>query len=524
MVASTNLSGLGMTPKVSDYDPGSTAFAIKTGNYDPAAYESFKKSGLNLSDLNTSDKKSDRTARTLTNRGLGILDAATRNYFDFDNLGGQTIEGQIQGANRGYLKNTVNDSLDIANSFGYTLTPSNIIKNLPWNKEQPQFATWREDAAENKAIQPMKIPSLKDIGSDFSNLYGVDNSLAGYIKAGLGQGTGNYKNISNVVSNIKDITSASGIKNKAKVFQSLSDTDKSNLVNAAGNVVDNSKVFQNLGEQYTGSKTFKPQTQNLLSAVNQTMKESSKDTSGRVDPINKMLKSFNDIEGYGTLSRFLKSSGNKNLSTRANFINAYDPSSPTLKTLSHADRGLVGSIGNLLIGGKMSDIFRANNPYTEEGRGTEFTNVDSADLIANTLVEANTPGSITNKRVNQIRRLVTPGGEVTPGSLIKGTLPRLPMLGGGAVQGGGNNRSNNYRSSGNARTLEDVATAEQPIEELLPLLPQTQLPNLQNVQNQAYNNQMSVYGMNPNYLAQIIQPSYNRPRQNFRSLFNRGYF
>ena len=72
LVSSTNLSGLGMTPKTSSYDPGSTAFALRTGDFDPASYEKFKASqetagGLNIgsSAFGLDSETSDRIGRAL---------------------------------------------------------------------------------------------------------------------------------------------------------------------------------------------------------------------------------------------------------------------------------------------------------------------------------------------------------------------------------------------------------------------------------------------------------------------------
>ena len=48
--------------------------------------------------------------------------------------------------------------------------------------------------------------------------------------------------------------------------------------------------------------------------------------------------------------------------------------------------------------------------------------------------------------------------------------------------------------------------------------------NLASIMQNAYQNQMSLYGMNPNYFANIMQPRFNRPRKRFRQVFNRGYF
>ena len=68
-LATTNLTGLGITPKSTGYDPGSTAYALRTGDYDPASYEKFKASqetagGLNIgNNFGLSAAESDRLGR-----------------------------------------------------------------------------------------------------------------------------------------------------------------------------------------------------------------------------------------------------------------------------------------------------------------------------------------------------------------------------------------------------------------------------------------------------------------------------
>ena len=56
-LATTDVTGLGITPKSTGYDPGATAYALRTGDFDPASYEKFKASqqtagGLNIGGFN----------------------------------------------------------------------------------------------------------------------------------------------------------------------------------------------------------------------------------------------------------------------------------------------------------------------------------------------------------------------------------------------------------------------------------------------------------------------------------------
>lgn len=66
MFASTDLAGTGIKPVASGYDPGATAYALRTGDFDPASYEKFKASqqtagGLNIGGLTA--EQSDRLGR-----------------------------------------------------------------------------------------------------------------------------------------------------------------------------------------------------------------------------------------------------------------------------------------------------------------------------------------------------------------------------------------------------------------------------------------------------------------------------
>ena len=72
MFASTDLTGTGIKPVASSYDPGSTAYALRTGDFDPASYEKFKASqetagGLNIGgNFGLSAEQSDRLGRVFS--------------------------------------------------------------------------------------------------------------------------------------------------------------------------------------------------------------------------------------------------------------------------------------------------------------------------------------------------------------------------------------------------------------------------------------------------------------------------
>ena len=423
------------------------------------------------------------------------------------------------GTATGKTSRVLKDLGDAFNTYKGIFNDASAIKNALTPKQQ--FATFREDAAEqkslNKASTPLSINS-KDVLSDIKSL----------LKSGM-----NYKDVANTLSDTRAV-----VEGGAKAFKNLSRSDQENLVKSAGGIIDNSKVFDSLGVQYTGTaprfstfredpneqaalnnapSAFKTQTQSLLAAANKTLKEASQDTKGRVDPINNLLKNFNKIEGYETGSRFLKQQENPNLTFREKIQAAYDPTSPKADALSFEDRNFLGSAGNLLIGGKLSDVFRANNP-TE--RGTTFTPTDSANLIANTMIAANTPGSLTQQRFNEIGALTGQGTKVTPGTLIRGVNPFRR-----------NNRGNAifptprfFQSGGRATTtpVGQLPQVPNPAQVELPVIPQQQEqqgldPNtLVGIQNQSYQNTFN------NLMAQF-RPRRMGERLGFKT-FNRDYF
>ena len=107
-------------------------------------------------------------------------------------------------------------------------------------------------------------------------------------------------------------------------------------------------------------------------------------------------------------------------------------------------------------------------------------------------------------------------GTPTPGSIIKGVIPRL----------GGNTRTpvGQVRSGASLPSIAEALQQQQqqqPVEELI-LPTNADLPNLQDIQQRAYNRQMRIYGA-PNYMAQFRPTQRVRPLRR-RQFFNRDYF
>ena len=154
-------------------------------------------------------------------------------------------------------------------------------------------------------------------------------------------------------------------------------------------------------------------------------------------------------------------------------------------------------------------------------------NVGGIDDAINLGMQINTnkglEGTVANKRFGELDNLIQKYG---PG---KGQIPTLPSIIkgiGGAVGGGGSGRAMQIQGGNNMTATLPVN--QQVAQEVLPLPTTatqtgTDSGNLASIMQDAYQNQMSLYGMNPNYFAQFRQPRFNRPRR-FRQVFNRGYF
>ena len=133
-----------------------------------------------------------------------------------------------------------------------------------------------------------------------------------------------------------------------------------------------------------------------------------------------------------------------------------------------------------------------------------------------------TEGTVTKKRMDELDALYKkygPGGGQAP------TIPSIIKGIGGARRTSGS--GNNLTISGSNNMTATIPDAITP--EILPLPTTvaqggTNATDLASIQQQAYNNQLSLYGMNPNYFANIMQPRFNTRPRKFRHIFNRGYF
>ena len=88
----------------------------------------------------------------------------------------------------------------------------------------------------------------------------------------------------------------------------------------------------------------------------------------------------------------------------------FNPESPNAKALSFSDRGIVGSAGNVLVGGKLSDIYRQATGNIEGGANANIptgqvglSNADMFNIATSAIKNVKTEGSLSQQRLNEIR-------------------------------------------------------------------------------------------------------------------------
>ena len=178
---------------------------------------------------------------------------------------------------------------------------------------------------------------------------------------------------------------------------------------------------------------------------------------------------------------------------------------------------------NRIVSGKLSDS--TGEAMNQLG----MQNVGGIDDAINLGMQINTnknlEGTLANKRFGELDNLIQKYG---PG---KGQIPTIPSIikGIGGAVGSKGGRTTPLQIQGGSNMTATLPNNTQVAQQVLPLPTTatqtgTNAGNLASIMQNAYQNQMSLYGMNPNYAANFRQPRFNRPRQRFRQVFNRGYF
>jgi hypothetical protein len=318
-------------------------------------------------------------------------------------------------------------------------------------------------------------------------------------------------------------------------------------IKSAVNNAMNSRFVQQYGENLGLPKNFKAQTKDALAALGENYQGATADRDGIYKGTSETLKNLSSDNRLAPVAKFLNQLGTENENvtdanrnkkfsmmgfqtpitneTAADIITAFQPNAEKMTGLSRADRGLIeGSGGNRIISGKLTDIARealTGNIGTGESlglaKGSPLTIGNMVDAGSKIASNYDTEGTLANQRSAEIGRLADQAGKITTPSLIKGLIPRFG--------GSGSFRPNAVSSLGGDATTLAAATPTS-VEEVLsfPTQTGTDSGNLANIMQNAYASQMSLYGMNPNYFANIMQPRFNTQPRRFRQVFNRGYF
>lgn len=322
------------------------------------------------------------------------------------------------------------------------------------------------------------------------------------------------------------------------------------IKSAVNNAMD-SRFVQQYGENLGLPKNFKAQTKEALTALGENYQGATADRDGIYKGTSETLKNLSSDKRLAPIAKYLNQLGtdnenvtdadrNKKFSMMgfqtpftneqaADAITAFQPNVAGMPGLSLKDRGLIqGSGGNRIISGKLTDIAR-EALVGDKGKGETLGLTKGSPLTIGNMLDAGSTiasnlqqdGTLASKRSAEIANLANKAGKITTPSLIKGLIPKF----GGA----GSLRPNAVSSLGSSATTLAAAATPTSVEEVLPL-PTTATQtgtndnNLASIMQNAYQNQMSLYGMNPNYFANIMQPRFNTRPRKFRQVFNRGYF
>ena len=265
-----------------------------------------------------------------------------------------------------------------------------------------------------------------------------------------------------------------------------------------------------------------PQLQNLKSDIkpytDRITVETPKNTKKVISQFVSNLDSMSD-----TTRRFVNEFATDNpnipnrfgLETAADVVQTFNPMNKNYAPqLSRSWGKPLEAIANNFVSGGTKNIFQEAALNTgAEGTISPAEGLSIARRIGKNI---NTPGTLGNFEATKLQNLADQygGGTIkpTPGTIFRG------------ITGGGGTRNRNRTSLSNSGVTTLAAATPTSVEEVLPLpttITQTgtNSSNLANIMQNAYQNQMSLYGMNPNYFANIRQPRFNRPTRRFRDYF-----
>ena len=342
----------------------------------------------------------------------------------------------------------------------------------------------------------------------------------------VGKVRNNELSINDIQSGYRDIKNIATSDDRLNTIANMPTKDLERLATKGYDVAQDSAVVQTAGEKLGLPKDFKQQADTLRNEVKDKYLSGVK--IGDRDSTYKAISDFNRDLGINPnlslAARQAEAFASGKGTTMEKIAAGFQPGAAQAKGLSAEQRGIVGSVANRLISGKQTDIAREAMTGMTPGSSLTAGNLTgiAQNVIKNTLPGADT---VSAKRASEIKNMVT-GGDVTPGSLIRGVSPF------GSARGS-NRSSGSFRGLGAAggTPFQSVDAAPvTPMEELyIPEIPPqtgTNPNTLADIQNQSYQNTFnSLMAINPNYSAQFrLQPLNANRKGSFQRTFNRRYF
>jgi len=344
---------------------------------------------------------------------------------------------------------------------------------------------------------------------------------AGMIAGELASGDLSIGDITQGIGDYRTVMAGDTFRDKVENFANLPNERKENYLTKGLDLADRSAIVQRIGEQAGLPSDFKAQTKELGGEIGRrlaTVKAGDRDSTYKA--ISDFSRDIGTDPKLGLAGRMAESFRTRKGTTMEKIASGYDKNSPTIKGLSAAERGIVGSVGNRIISGKATDMAREAMSGMTPGASLTRGNIAT---IGTNIMRDTAPGAdtVSAKRASEIKSLVTGGSrgrDITPGSLLRGVNPFRR-----SGQGGSNILS---RPGGGGTTTAPVGQLPQvpnPAQVELPVIPQqqeqqgTQASTLAGIQNQSYENTFN------NLMAQF-RPRRMGRRRNFRTSFNRDYF
>ena len=305
------------------------------------------------------------------------------------------------------------------------------------------------------------------------------------------------------IRSLKQVTDIGDKRDQSK------DARTNSLLNTAFNV--GSKI-PFVGPQLQNLKSdIKPYTDRINVETPKKTKKAISDFVGNLDSMSDTTRRF--VNEFATDNPNIPNVAG--LETAADVVQTFNPLNKNYAPqLSTSWSKPLQAIANNFVAGGTKNIFQEAALNTgAEGSISPAEGLSIAKQIGTNI---NTPGTLGNFEATKLKDLADKygGGSVkpTPGTILRGITGNRRTGGSGPLR------------SGNTTGQAPISNPEEfiPEEFVIPQIPQSDVPDLQNIQQQAYNQQMSAYGV-PNYTAQF-QPTQNVRPLRRRQYFNRDYF